>query len=109
MSIFTDQWLIGPTNQLQINLGKYFGPERRINVEPKCYNFKVKQENQWGSSGEAISADPWTTWLVLNSAQNLFVILQFLKQMLQLFEGECVPDIEKLKLELLKEEVGCVE
>ena len=26
-----------------------------------------------------------------------------------LFEGECVPDIEKLKLELLKEEVGCVE
>ena len=70
---------------------------------------KVKQENQWGSSGEAISVDPWTTWLVLNSAQNLFVILQFLKQMLQLFEGECVPDIEKLKLELLKEEVGCVE
>ena len=70
---------------------------------------KVKQENQWDSSGEAISVDPWTTWLALNSAQNLFVILQFLKQILQLFEGECVPDIEKLKLELLKEEVGCVE
>ena len=36
-------------------------------------------------------------------------VTQFLKQILQLFEGECVPDIEKLKLELLKEEVGCVE
>merc|ERR1712212_216317 len=63
VSIFTDQWLIGPTNQLQISIG------------------------QVGESMGLFGGND-----ICRPMDNM------------LFEGECVPDFERLKLELLKEE-----
>merc|ERR1712038_1801876 len=63
VSIFTDQWLIGPTSQLQTP----YGPA----------------EESMGLFGGTNMCQPMENML---------------------FEGECVPDFEKLKLELLKEE-----
>jgi len=63
VSIFTDQWLIGPTSQLQTP----YGPT----------------EESMGLFGGNNMCQPMENML---------------------FEGECVPDFERLKLELLKEE-----
>ena len=97
--------------------GQRFLLTSKLNVVKTCPDFKAKWENRWGCLGEAISVHRWTTWFAFSP--NRFLTFTFttcmvltiqnhveINHMLQLFEGECVPDFERLKVELLKEEVS---
>ena len=150
VSIFTDQWLIGPTNPLQTSIGKQTRAQGFQHVWSGVlakFWFQAKRENPWACLVEVISADRWTTWLVffkqfewyriiglywiiglyqiiepwttwLVSSSISFPHICFHTFILaiwkscwngsyfQLFEGECVPDFDRLKVELLKEEVS---
>ena len=119
VSIFTDQWLIGPTNPLQSSLGKETWAQGFQHIWSGVlakFWFQGKRENQWACLGEVISADLWTTWLVFSSILFPHICCHtcihphnmkaLLRSYFQLFEGECVPDFDRLKVELLKEEVS---
>ena len=82
VSIFTDQWLIGPTNPLQSSLGKETWAQGFQHIWSGVlakFWFQAKRENPWACLVEVISADRWTTWLVFFQAiwmiSNYWVIL----------------------------------
>ena len=67
VSIFTDQWLIGPTNPLQTSIGKQTWAQGFQHIWSgvlEKFWFQAKRENPWACLVEVISADRWTTWLV---------------------------------------------